>query len=237
MGRLRIVAIAVLIMCINLAGCGKKYSDFEHDWVSDDRTIQLTPHGQMIMDLDEIDQTRLIIASSDVSQTHIHIGYCSSNSDEPDDKIWEATATIRGSRLYLKIEEDYVSDYEGTTFIFTQSEDSSNKKMYSEYDHDWVSADKKVRITPDGQVTMNVLGADQTQSVSITQGNWEQDLWFYYGEQLPKSSKNFIWQALVDIREDTLYLSIYEDRISDYQGKIVILKQEDDISSEEPTEK
>lgn len=139
--------------------------------------------------------------------------------------------------MYLKIEKDYVSDYEGTIFLLIQSKESSDDKKYSEYDHDWVSEDNTVRITPDGQVTMNVAGVEQVQKISMTQGDWEQDLWFYYGEQVPESAKGFIWKTMAEIRDDILYLSVYEDNASDYQGKIIELKQADDASSERTTEK
>ena len=237
MGRLKIVAIAVIIICVNLTGCGRKYCDYERDWVTSDGTIRLTPGGFMTIDIDEVDQTRFITASSDSGQTYLHIRYEASGQTASEKKIWDAYAIIRGNTLYLKVDKDYVSNYEGTTFVLTQSKEPSNEKLYSEYDYDWVSEDKTVRITPDGQVTMDIVGVDQTQIVNVGQDSWERDLKFYYANQAQESSKKFIWKAFTEIREDTLYLYIYKDKVSEYQGKVVVLTQEDDTSSEKPTEK
>lgn len=55
MGKFRIVAMAVLIVCINFAGCGKKYFENENDWETADGMVRLTPRGHMTIAIEEVD--------------------------------------------------------------------------------------------------------------------------------------------------------------------------------------
>lgn len=137
--------ILITLISTGITGCGKKISDYDCMWISEDNCIQIdSVTGITILNIAGVDQSRRIDAISDSGETDWYFTYYSDISTEvsseigtekldeastsynEDDSecygstIWEADSYIRNGKLYLTVVKDYVSDWEGKTIVLEQ---------------------------------------------------------------------------------------------------------------------
>ena len=100
--------------------CGKHYSDYQYDWVSQDPKIQLSPYGDVILNIEGVDQTRHINALSDSGKSTLYFCYGEVGSADDSDVIWIVDVEVKSNLLYMYVNKDNVSDYEGKTIVLEQ---------------------------------------------------------------------------------------------------------------------
>lgn len=116
----------IVLCCLFLGACTdyprtEHFYDFHVVWYCDDPYIEFVGDervGQMSLDGVEYD--------IDVASVPREAGFViyklepDQEGVSEDDTIWEGTAEVKDGRLYLTIEKDYISNYEGKTIVLKQ---------------------------------------------------------------------------------------------------------------------
>ena len=112
--RLRFAFIAVITVCLSqLTACGKRYWEYDSDWVSKTPLIVLrSGGGSGYMIIDDIEYRFNTWQSNDAKE----ITFC----DENNAVIWQADTALKKDKLYLTVTVDNISDYQGATIVLTQ---------------------------------------------------------------------------------------------------------------------
>ena len=121
--RYKIVAILFCILIL-MTGCGKKFWEYPSAWVSNEPyvIINTTNHDAQI----EINEKIIDVNTGWKNNGRgITVYYNNENKDvhSKEDIIWECSCELKGDKLYLTIDKDYVSDKQGETIVLEQQEE------------------------------------------------------------------------------------------------------------------
>ena len=110
------LCVIILLPCV---GCKKYYWDYNCTWVSENPEIVLfqgARNGEMT--IDDIRYEFYTRRANDAKYIYFYV--VENNDFESKTYLWKADTTLKDNKLYLKITEDYISDYQGKILVLEQ---------------------------------------------------------------------------------------------------------------------
>jgi hypothetical protein len=100
-------------------------------------------------------------------------------------------------------------------------------KSYTDYPDIWISNEYNIQINPKQETAIiDNPEIDKDKIINILSNGKKRELYFCYGNEMGDGDPTkSIWKAYAKVKDDKLYLEIVSDKVTNLEGKTIILKQ------------